>query len=183
MRVERLTLVVVTAAVVLSAGCAAGGSTTGQNAAAAQSAPPPTAAAKTASSVGNACDRLVDVKDDVATILGQAVTSTEEHSAGTIQTCEFKVTGFESLTITLRPGQGNVVMGIWQSGKMPTSSEPLSGVGERAVWVAALTEVIATKNDLLCDVGVPGLPSANGSKDVARKRLGDLCNKIFARPQ
>jgi hypothetical protein len=84
------------------------------------------------------------------------------------------------VTISLRPGLGNRTVATWASGRMPTPAVTLSGVGDRAVWSAELKEVIATKNDLLCDIGVGGPPGGSVSSEVVKQRLGDLCNKVFA---
>ena len=70
---------------------------------------------------------------------------------------------------------------MWQSGKMPVSSTPLAGVGDEAVWVSSLNEVVSEKNDLLCDIMAEG-----GANDLAgpvaavQQKIGALCNKIFA---
>jgi hypothetical protein len=64
---------------------------------------------------------------------------------------------------------------------MALDSRPLAGIGDSAVWMESLLEVVAQKNALLCDIQVRGdggdlavdleaLPSA----------LGAVCNKIFA---
>jgi hypothetical protein len=62
---------------------------------------------------------------------------------------------------------------------MNIPATPLEGVGDRAVWQDMLHEVIATKNNVLCDVSVMG-PPGTAAPD-AKKRLGDLCNAIFSR--
>ena len=100
---------------------------------------------------------------------------------GDPQSCAFETAGFASVTISLRPGLGNATVDTWSSGRMPASATPLSGVGDGAVWAADLEEVIATKNNLLCDIGVTGPPGAALPDKVVQKRLGDLCTKIFAR--
>ena len=65
---------------------------------------------------------------------------------------------------------------------MPSKADLATGVGDRAVWVPDLKELVATKNNVLCDIGVAGPPSASESSDVVRRRLGEACNKIFAKP-
>ena len=100
---------------------------------------------------------------------------------GDAQSCQFETAAFALVTVTLRPGLGNATVGAWASGRMPIAAAPLTGVGDRAVWVAELKEVIATKNDLLCDIGVGGAPGASVAADVVEKRLGDLCNTVFAK--
>jgi hypothetical protein len=64
---------------------------------------------------------------------------------------------------------------------MPLPVRALDNVGDAAVWQDMLHEVIAQKNDLLCDIQVRG-----GDEDMAvaadalPKKLGALCNRIFA---
>jgi hypothetical protein len=132
---------------------------------------------------GNACDRRLVTKDDVAGILREPIVRMKSLAAdGDAQSCAFETAGFATVTISLRPGLGNATVDTWASGRMPASAAPLAGVGDRAVWSAELEEVIATKNDLLCDIGVSGPPEPSTSTDVVQQRLGDLCNKIFAHP-
>ncbi len=153
-------------------------------------ATPPTAAAQTTSRAqaaaaqpGNACDRHLVTEDDVAGILRDPIARMKSLATdGDPQSCEFETAGFASITIALRPGLGNTTVDTWASGRMPAAATPLANVGDRAVWVATLREVVATKNNLLCDIGVGGAPTASQSDDVIRQRLGGLCNKIFAHP-
>jgi hypothetical protein len=63
----------------------------------------------------------------------------------------------------------------WLSGKAPATALP--GVGARAAWVRDLREVIATKNNLLCDIEAP---ASGGSAEAAQKKIAALCIKIFA---
>ena len=55
------------------------------------------------------------------------------------------------------------------------------GVGDAAVWQDTLHEVIAQKNDLLCDIQLRG---SSGDLAIAANALpaswGRLCNRIFA---
>jgi hypothetical protein len=132
--------------------------------------------------LGNACDRHLVTTQDVAGILRDPITKMKSLATdGDAQSCQFETAAFALVTVTLRPGLGNATVGAWASGRMPMSAAPLIGVGDRAVWVAELKEVIATKNDLLCDIGVGGPPGASVAADVVEKRLGDLCNTVFAK--
>ena len=103
--------------------------------------------------------------------------------AGDGQSCAFLTTGFSAITVSVRPGLGKASLDAWTSGKMPLPVRPLDGVGDAAVWQDTLHEVIAQKNDVLCDIQVRG-----GSEDIAiaadalPERLGALCNRIFAGP-
>ena len=160
----------------LSVGCRKAGASsagTAQGATSTRAAAAPT---------GNACDRRLVSKDDVTGILRDPIVTMKSLAAdGDPQSCAFETAGFASVTISLRPGLGNATVDTWSSGRMPASATPLSGVGDGAVWAADLKEVIATKNNLLCDIGVTGPPGASLPDEVVEKRLGDLCTKIFAR--
>ena len=156
------------------AGCSAAGSP----AAGSSSTRPPGASTH----AGNACDRHLVTKDDLTGILKDPIVTMKSLAAdGDGQTCVFETAGYSSVTITLRPGFGDVTVGTWASGRMPMPAEPLIGVGDHAVWSRDLKEVIATKNDLLCDIGVGGPAGAMVDATVVRRRLGDLCNTIYAK--
>ena len=124
----------------------------------------------------NVCGGQIITKAEAAEVVGGEITEIAL-LPGDAQSCVFKSTGFPSLTISLRPGLGTVTVQTWLGGKMPISGTALSGVGEQAVWVGELKEVVATKNNLLCDISAAGsgVPS-----DVAQKKIGAMCNKIFA---
>ncbi len=133
---------------------------------------------------GNACDRGLVTNEDVAGILREPIVRVQSLATdGDAQSCSFETAGFASVTISLRPGLGNATVATWASGRMPTPAETLSGVGDRAVWSAVMKEVIATKNDILCDIGVGGPPGGSVASEVVKKRLGDLCNKIFEKSE
>jgi hypothetical protein len=130
---------------------------------------------------GNACDRKLLTAADAAGILGEPVTGTKP-IPGDPQSCEFTTESYSSVEVTLRPGLGRTTLGVWKSGRMPVSGTTLTGVGDEAVWVDPLSEVIAEKNDLLCDIQVTGLAGVLQHKPAAdrQKAIGALCNKIFA---
>ncbi|MHB8655045.1 MAG: hypothetical protein ACYDA9_14345 [Terriglobia bacterium] len=125
---------------------------------------------------GNACDRKLVTTADAADILGGPVAS-EKTLPGDAQSCVFTKADLTTLTIALRPGLGRATVDTWASGKMPVQATSISGVGERAVWQSTLKEVIAEKNNVLCDVGVVGPGHVAGA---TQEKLGALCNKIFA---
>jgi hypothetical protein len=101
--------------------------------------------------------------------------------AGDGQSCAFLTTGFSAITVSVRPGLGKASLDAWSTGKMPLPVRPLTGVGDAAVWQGTLHEVIAQKNDVLCDIQVRG-----GDDDMAvaatalPDKVGALCNRIFA---
>jgi hypothetical protein len=124
----------------------------------------------------NACDGQLITRAEAADIVGAPIADIKPLD-GDPQTCEFEAPGWLSLSVTLRPGLGDVTVQTWLSGKMPVGATPLSGVGDQAGWVAELREVVATKNNLLCDISA----AANrGPIDAAQKKVAALCNKIFA---
>jgi hypothetical protein len=100
---------------------------------------------------------------------------------GDAQSCEFFTASFPAITVSLRAGLGRSSLDAWASGRMPLHAEPLAGVGDQAVWQESLHEVIARKEDLLCDIQVRG-----GGGDIALaadalpRAVGALCNRIFA---
>lgn len=171
---------IATIALFAAAACSASGSTGARNASATHGVSEAQPATAPAPPAGNACDRGLVTKDDVAGILREPIVRVHSLATdGDAQSCAFETAGFASVTISLRPGLGNTTVATWASGRMPTPAETLSGVGDRAVWSADLKEVIATKNDLLCDIGVSGPPGGSVASEVVKKRLGELCNKIF----
>jgi hypothetical protein len=129
---------------------------------------------------GNACDRKLLTAADAATILSDPITGTRS-TPGDPQSCEFTTTSFSSVRVTLRPGLGRTSLGVWKSGRMPISGTSLSAVGDEAVWVSSLSEVIAEKDDLLCDIQVTDLAAVLGKGPAVaqQKAIGGLCNKIF----
>jgi hypothetical protein len=140
----------------------------------------PRAAAATRVNTGNACDRKLLTAADAAGILSEPVTGTKP-IPGDPQSCEFTTGSFSSVEVALRPGLGRTTLGVWKSGRMPVSGTTLTGVGDEAVWVDPLSEVVAEKNDLLCDIQVTGLAGVLQHKPAAdrQKAIGALCNKIF----
>ncbi|MGH9142604.1 MAG: hypothetical protein ACRD2I_15845, partial [Vicinamibacterales bacterium] len=96
----------------------------------------PAARAATASgpaALTNPCERKTLTKDDVEGILRGSITETGTLE-GDRQSCTFNTAAFQSLTVSVRPGLGNVTVATWASGKMPASAAPLPGIGDRAVW-------------------------------------------------
>jgi hypothetical protein len=104
--------------------------------------------------------------------------------AGDPQSCAFLTTGFAAITVSVRPGLGRTTLDAWITGKMPLAARPLDEVGDAAVWEDTLHEVIARRDNLLCDIQVRG-----GADDIAAtagalpKALGALCNQVFAAHQ
>jgi hypothetical protein len=126
------------------------------------------------------CDRHILKPEDAAGILSAPITGTKP-LPGDAQSCEFTTATFPALIISVRPGLGRTTVEAWKAGKMPLESSVLAGVGDAAVWVDTLHEVVAQKNAILCDIQVRG-----GGSDLALNgaalsaAAGALCNKIFA---
>lgn len=131
----------------------------------------------------SACATLVLKAADLGVFLHAPITHATA-LAGDGQSCAFLTTGFSAITVSVRPGLGKASLDAWSTGKMPLPVRPLNGVGDAAVWQETLHEVIAQKNDLLCDIQVRG-----GNDDIAvpadalPEELGALCNRIFAAAQ
>jgi hypothetical protein len=127
---------------------------------------------------GNPCDRKAISLADAAGILTSPLLKTEPLE-GDPQSCLLSTGQQSHITVTVRPGLGNMTVSAWEKGQMNMPATPMAGVGDRAVWQDTLNEVIATKNNVLCDVGVMGPPGT--AAPGAQKRLGDLCNTIFSK--
>jgi hypothetical protein len=69
----------------------------------------------------------------------------------------------------------------WIAGTMALEAVPVRGVGDLAAWQRDLHEVIAEKNDVLCDISVMGTEGdfVDTSEYVLEDRIGNLCNKVF----
>ncbi len=127
---------------------------------------------------GNPCERKLVGQADVAGIMTAPVVKVEPLE-GDPQSCIFSTGTGGTITVMVRPGLGNVSVSSWEKGQMNVPAAPMAGIGDRAVWQDTMHEVIATKNDVLCDVSVMGPPGTAAAG--AQKRLGDLCNTIFSR--
>jgi hypothetical protein len=131
---------------------------------------------------GNACDRHLVTQEDVAGILRDPIAAVKSLAAdGDPQTCSFETASLATVNITVRPGLGDTTVDAWLGGRMPVQAEPLTDIGDHAAWCPDLSEVIATKHNLLCDVSVGGAPGTAAAKNVIKQRLGELCNKVFAK--
>ncbi len=121
------------------------------------------------------CERKVVTATDVSDLLAGPIAM--KVLPGDPQSCMFDGSDGASMTITVRPGLGNVSVDAWTSGKVPVPSVPVTGVGDRAAWQETLRELIATKRNVLCDVQVTG---AKASPAELQKRFSALCEKIWA---
>ena len=126
------------------------------------------------------CETLILKAADLDGLLQAPITHATA-LAGDGQSCAFLTTGFSAITVSVRPGLGKASLDAWSTGKMPLPVHPFAGVGDAAVWQDTLHELVAQKNDLLCDIQLRG-----GDDDLAVAadtlpgKLGALCNRIFA---
>jgi hypothetical protein len=125
--------------------------------------------------IANVCDSKVITPDDLVGVLAGVITA--KTPPGDPQTCEFSANDFSSVSITVRPGLGDVTVSEWTGGKIPVEAGAISGVGDRAAWQSTLKELIATKHNVLCDIGSSG---AKGTETDLEKKFGQLCDKIWA---
>lgn len=126
------------------------------------------------------CARQVLKIEDVAGILSAPIIG-KQPLPGDAQSCEFVTSSFPAIIVSVRPGLGRTTVDAWATGKMPLKGVPLPAVGDSALWVDTLHEVIAQKNAVLCDIQVRGGGSDLASNSEALPdALGALCNKIFA---
>jgi hypothetical protein len=137
-------------------------------------------AGRTPALTASVCDRHILKIEDVGGILSAPITDTQP-LPGDAQSCEFITAAFPAIIVSVRPGLGRTTVDAWATGKMPLDSAPLPGVGDGAVWLETLHEVVAQKDALLCDIQVRG----GGSDLVLNTKalpgaVGALCNKIFA---
>ncbi len=125
--------------------------------------------------IPNVCDSKIVAPDDLVDVLSGPITA--KTLPGDPQTCEFSANDYSSISITVRPGLGNVTVSEWTGGKMPVDAGMMKGVGDRAAWQSTLHELIATKHNVLCDIGSQG---TKGTEADLQEKFGQLCNKIWA---
>jgi hypothetical protein len=134
---------------------------------------------RTTAMAASLCDRHILSIEDLSGILNAAITGSRP-VPGDAQSCEFVTAAFPAIIVSVRPGIGRTTVDAWVTGKMPLQSAPLREVGDGAVWLETLHEVIGQKNAVLCDIQVRG-----GNSDLVLNpqglpgALGALCNKIF----
>jgi hypothetical protein len=132
------------------------------------------------SPVPAACDTQPVKVKDVAGILVAPITELKPVS-GDAQSCEYSTGHYAAIMISVRPGLGQSTVDAWIAGRMPLKASPIAGIGDAAVWQASLREVIARKQNLLCDVQVRGDADEIAIPvETLPGALGALCNRIFA---
>ncbi len=100
---------------------------------------------------------------------------------GDPQSCEFLTDGFPAITLSVRPGLGRSSLAASRAGKSLLREASMADVGDDALWQDTLHEVVARKDDLLCDIQVRGTNEDFAiAADALPKALGAICSKIFA---
>lgn len=129
---------------------------------------------------GSPCERGLLSARDVVGILRAPITGIALIS-GDPESCAFVTASRPQIEITLRPSRGKATVRAWVSGTMPLEARPLYDVGDRAAWQRDLHEVIAERNDVLCDISVLGTEGdfTDPSDDVLEDRIGNLCKKLL----
>jgi len=129
---------------------------------------------------GSPCERGLLTEPDVVGILRAPITGIALIS-GDPESCAFVTAARPQIEITLRPSRGKATVHAWVTGTMPLEATPLYDVGDRAAWQRDLHEVIAERNDVLCDISVLGTEGdfTDPSDDVLEDRIGNLCNKLL----
>ena len=94
------------------------------------------------------------------------------------QGCSFDTPDFASITIMLTAG-GPSVFDAHQ--KYLTNPVPLSGVGDKAVRTASGVEAVKGQNRM-CTIDVMPPFGNKLSGDALARKVGELCNKLFALP-
>lgn len=118
------------------------------------------------------CDRGAIRDADVAAILGAPIA---RHS-GNPNDCRFVTAAGASLTVSWHPGRGNLAMAQWSKPTPDYGAVPVPGLGDRALWLAKLRGLHATKNDVLCDVFSD---AAKGTDADLERKYGALCVKLW----
>ncbi len=129
---------------------------------------------------GSACERGLLTPEDIAGVLRGPIIGAQRLPEDR-ESCAFTTRGHSRFEVTLRPSHGTKTVDRWIEGEMVLEAVPLHGVGDRAAWQRDLHEVIAEKNDVLCDIAVMGTEGdfVDSSENVLQLRIGDLCNKVF----
>ena len=78
--------------------------------------------------IPNVCDSKIVAPGDLADVLAGPITA--KTLPGDPQTCEFSANDYSSISITVRPGLGDVTVSEWTGGKMPVDAGPKSHSGK-----------------------------------------------------
>lgn len=123
---------------------------------------------------GDACEKYL-----TSDFVGQIFKSPAGHAKKlSAQGCSFETPDYASINITLTAG-GPSVFDAHQ--KYLSNPVPLSGVGDKAVRTASGIEAVKGQNRM-CGVDVMPPFGNKLSGEALAKKLGELCNRLFALP-
>ena len=172
-------------AAALTCSIAACGKTAASGAAAGATSPPPQPAAATAAS-GNVLASVCDiVSADVADLITAPVE--KRGMATNAQTCTYHAAAGATVTISLASDDDGKF--AWDVASNPANGqrEPIAGIGDAALAWRSGTDLVARKGGLVCSVDITGTDDADGMQVLTKsrgaelaKKLGALCNKVFA---
>ena len=100
---------------------------------------------------------------------------------GDLESCVFTTGGRPRIEVTMRPTNGKITVDSWIAGSMALEAVPLLNVGDQAAWQRDLHEVIAERDDVLCDISAIGAEKEfiDTAESALRDRIGTLCNKVL----
>jgi len=151
--------------ILVVAGCSKAAAPSDGNAATA-----PAAVTTASDSTGGGCGGHLS-QADVQPLLSGAITSVKP-APSDADSCVFSTAGFSSISVTVRSTGGKQTLESWHRGPVT----PVPGVGDDAVWEAAIQELVASRGDTLCTVTAMG-PEVSAATATTE---GALCNKVFA---
>jgi hypothetical protein len=123
---------------------------------------------------GDACAKYL-----TPDLVGQIFTNPAGHAKKlSAQGCSFETPDFASINITLTAG-GPKAFDAHQ--KYLSNPVPLSGVGDKAVRTASGIEAVKGQNRM-CGIDVMPPFGNKLSGEALAKKLGEICNKLFALP-
>lgn len=171
-------------ALCLLTACSQGASTaqSGANANAASTAAAPTSDTASGGMPGSPCDVIAAA--DVAGIIIAPVTRASADSAPDLCIYEAK----SHAKVTISEGQGDTAKGAWMLATTYNGAKtPLAGVGDEALYGPEGATLIARKGNRSCRVDVLGYDNSDAMDEITKdrddalaKKLGALCNKLFA---
>ena len=129
---------------------------------------------------GSACGLGIITIRDVTGILRDPIDGSRSMPEDP-ESCVFTTGGHSRIEVAMRPARGKITVDSWIAGSMALQAVPLLDVGDQAAWQRDLHEVIAERNDVLCDISVIGAEKEfiDTTESVLKDRIGRLCNKVL----
>ena len=157
-----------------------------QSGAATNPASTPTAQTSAGTGADNASRNPCDVitAADMAGIIVVPITRASSDSAPGLCIYESK----SHAKVTIGEAQGDAVKFAWTLATTTNAADiPVAGVGDEAMRDTTGTTLIARKGGVSCRVDVLGYDNSDAMDDISKdrgdvlaKKLGTLCNKVFA---